>query len=485
MNNKMIWYIIGQILKLEALFMLIPLILSVAYSDGKKVVFAFLITIVALAVSGFGLSFKLPKNQKIFAKEGLIIVAFSWIMLSIFGALPFVISREIPSFIDAFFEVVSGFTTTGASILTDVESMSKSLLFWRSFTHFVGGMGVLVLALAILPKNSNQSLHIMKAEVPGPTFGKIVAKMSYNSRILYLIYIFITIIVIILLKLTGLPWFDSILHAFGAAGTGGFGIKNTSVAYYQSPAVEYILGVAMLLFGMNFNLFYALLLKNFKQVYTNEELRYYLLIVFGAIALIAFNIHSMYDDFSIMIRDIFFTVSSIITTTGFSTADFDKWPVFSKTILLIIMFVGGCAGSTAGGLKISRVVLLFKNVINEFKKIGTPNRVMSLRMDGKAVPKELLEGISIYLSIYITIFLILICCVSLEMPDFVSAFSAVTATFNNIGPGMGVVGPTCNYANISSVNKIILSFSMLLGRLEIFPILFLFSPNFYKRNTKY
>ena len=279
MNNKMIWYIIGQILKLEALFMLIPLILSVTYSDGKKVVFAFLITIVALAVSGFGLSFKLPKNQKIFAKEGLIIVAFSWIMLSIFGALPFVISREIPSFIDAFFEVVSGFTTTGASILTDVESMSKSLLFWRSFTHFVGGMGVLVLALAILPKNSNQSLHIMKAEVPGPTFGKIVAKMSYNSRILYLIYIFITIIVIILLKLTGLPWFDSILHAFGAAGTGGFGIKNTSVAYYQSPAVEYILGVAMLLFGMNFNLFYALLLKNFKQVYTNEELRYYLLIV--------------------------------------------------------------------------------------------------------------------------------------------------------------------------------------------------------------
>ena len=485
MNNKMIWYIIGQILKLEALFMLIPLILSVAYSDGKKVVFAFLITIVALAVSGFGLSFKLPKNQKIFAKEGLIIVAFSWIMLSIFGALPFVISREIPSFIDAFFEVVSGFTTTGASILTDVESMSKSLLFWRSFTHFVGGMGVLVLALAILPKNSNQSLHIMKAEVPGPTFGKIVAKMSYNSRILYLIYIFITIIVIILLKLTGLPWFDSILHAFGAAGTGGFGIKNTSVAYYQSPAVEYILGVAMLLFGMNFNLFYALLLKNFKQVYTNEELRYYLMIVFGAITLIAFNIHSMYDDFSTMIRDIFFTVSSIITTTGFSTADFDKWPVFSKTILLIIMFVGGCAGSTAGGLKISRVVLLFKNVINEFKKIGTPNRVMSLRMDGKAVPKELLEGISIYLSIYITIFLILICCVSLEMPDFVSAFSAVTATFNNIGPGMGVVGPTCNYANISSVNKIILSFSMLLGRLEIFPILFLFSPNFYKRNTKY
>ena len=482
MNNKMIWYIIGQILKLEALFMLIPLILSVAYSDGKKVVFAFLITIVALAVSGFGLSFKLPKNQKIFAKEGLIIVAFSWIMLSIFGALPFVISREIPSFIDAFFEVVSGFTTTGASILTDVESMSKSLLFWRSFTHFVGGMGVLVLALAILPKNSNQSLHIMKAEVPGPTFGKIVAKMSYNSRILYLIYIFITIIVIILLKLTGLPWFDSILHAFGAAGTGGFGIKNTSVAYYQSPAVEYILGVAMLLFGMNFNLFYALLLKNFKQVYTNEELRYYLLIVFGAIALIAFNIHSMYDDFSTMIRDIFFTVSSIITTTGFSTADFDKWPIFSKTILLLLMFMGGCAGSTAGGFKVSRVVVLFKSAINEFRRVGTPNRVFSIKMDGKIISKELFGSIGTYLILYITVFFVLILCIAPESPDFASAFSAVSATFNNIGPGLSVVGPTCNYAHFSNFNKIVLSFSMLLGRLEIFPILILFSPSLYQKN---
>ena len=249
------------------------------YNDGKNVIFAFLATIILLLVIGIPSSLKLPKNQKIFAKEGLIIVAFSWIILSIFGAFPFVFSREIPSFIDAFFEIVSGFTTTGASILTDVEAMSKSLLFWRSFTHFVGGMGVLVLALAILPKNSNQSLHIMKAEVPGPTFGKLVAKMSYNSRILYLIYIFITLVVTILLKLGGLPWFDSILHAFGAAGTGGFGIKNNSVAFYNSAYVEYVLGVAMLLFGMNFNLFYALLLKNFKQVYKNEELRYYLLIV--------------------------------------------------------------------------------------------------------------------------------------------------------------------------------------------------------------
>lgn len=484
MNNKMIRYIIGQILKLEAAFMLVPLILSVTYRDGWNVTIAFLMTIGVLLAAGFPVSTKLPENQKIYAKEGLLIVALSWIALSAFGALPFVFSREIPSFTDAFFEVVSGFTTTGASILTDVEAISKSLLFWRSFTHLVGGMGVLVLALAILPKNSNQSLHIMKAEVPGPTFGKLVAKMSYNSRILYMIYIAMTIIFILLLRLGGMPWFDSTLHAFGAAGTGGFGIKNNSVAFYNSAYIDYVLGIAMLLCGMNFNLFYALLLKNFKQVYKNEELRFYLGIVFVAIVMIAFNIRSLYDSVPRMIRDIFFTVSSIITTTGYSTADFDKWPVFSKTILLLLMFVGGCAGSTAGGLKVSRVAVLFKSVVGEFKKIGTPNRVISPKMDGKPISKELLGGIHTYFAIYITIFIVLICCVALDTPDFISAFSAVTATFNNIGPGMGIVGPTANYASLSAFNKIILSFGMLLGRLEIFPILILFSPELYKRSNK-
>ena len=484
MNSKMIRYIIGQILKLEAALMVLPLILSISYREGANVIIAFLMTIAVLLAAGFPVSTKLPENQKIYAIEGLLIVALSWILLSAFGALPFVFSREIPSFIDAFFEVVSGFTTTGASILTDVEAMSRSLLFWRSFTHLVGGMGVLVLALAILPKNSNQALHIMKAEVPGPTFGKLVAKMSYNSRILYMIYIAMTIVFIVLLRLGGMPWFDSALHAFGAAGTGGFGIKNNSVAFYDSAYIDYVLGIAMLLCGMNFNLFYALLLKNFKQVWTNEELRFYLGIVFGSVVLIAFNIRDMYESIPRMIRDIFFTVSSIITTTGYSTADFDKWPVFSKTILLLLMFVGGCAGSTAGGLKVSRVAVLFKSVAGEFKKIGTPNRVISPKMDGKPIARDLLGSIHTYFAIYMAIFIVLLCTTSLDTPDFISAFSAVAATFNNIGPGMGMVGPTANYAGLSAFNKVMLSFGMLAGRLEIFPILILFSPELYKNLRK-
>ena len=434
-------------------------------------------------ISSLLISKKVPENQKIYAKEGLVIVSISWIALSLFGALPFVFSNRIPSFIDAFFETVSGFTTTGASILSNVEALEHSLLFWRSFTHLVGGMGVLVLALAILPKNTNQSLHIMKAEVPGPTFGKLVAKMSYNSRILYMIYIFITIIIIILLKLGGMPLFDSVVHAFGTVGTGGFGIKNSSVSYYNSSYIDYVLGIGMLLCGMNFNLFYALLLKNYKQVFKNEELKYYCSIVVLAIIAIVINIAPAYKNSNRLFRDVFFTVSSVITTTGYSTVDFDAWPVFSKTVLLFLMFVGGCAGSTAGGLKVSRIAILFKTVVGEFKKIGTPNRVINIKMDKKVITKELSSGISTYLMLYITIFLIAILCVSWDSPDFISAFSAVAATFNNIGPGMGIVGPTSNYASFSNINKLILSLVMLLGRLEIFPILILFSPSLYKKSN--
>ena len=482
MNNKMIKYVIGLILKLEAGFMIIPFILTFVYKEPFILKVSFLSTIVVLLMASFFLSKKSPENTKIFAKEGLVIVALSWIALSAFGALPFVISGKISSFIDAFFEVVSGFTTTGASILTNVEALDKSLLYWRSFTHLVGGMGVLVLALAILPKNNNQSLHIMKAEVPGPTVGKLVAKMSYNSRILYMIYLFITGTIVVFLLLGGMSLFDAVTHAFGTVGTGGFGIKNTSVAYYQSPYIEYVLGIGMLLCGMNFNLFYALLLKNFKQVYKNEELRFYLSVVGLSILFICINIYPSYDSVSHLFRDVFFTVSSVVTTTGFSTADFDKWPIFSKTILLLLMFMGGCAGSTAGGFKVSRVVVLFKSAINEFRRVGTPNRVFSIKMDGKIISKELFGSIGTYLILYITVFFVLILCIAPESPDFASAFSAVSATFNNIGPGLSVVGPTCNYSHFSDFNKIVLSFSMLLGRLEIFPILILFSPSLYQKN---
>ena len=392
MNNKMVRYVIGHILKLETAFMLIPLALSFFYHESFIVKKSYIFTIILLLISSLLISKKVPENQKIYAKEGLVIVSISWIALSLFGALPFVFSNRIPSFIDAFFETVSGFTTTGASILSNVEALEHSLLFWRSFTHLVGGMGVLVLALAILPKNTNQSLHIMKAEVPGPTFGKLVAKMSYNSRILYMIYIFITIIIIILLKLGGMPLFDSVVHAFGTVGTGGFGIKNSSVAYYNSSYIDYVLGIGMLLCGMNFNLFYALLLKNYKQVFKNEELKYYCSIVVLAIIAIVINIAPAYKNSNRLFRDVFFTVSSVITTTGYSTVDFDAWPVFSKTVLLFLMFVGGCAGSTAGGLKVSRIAILFKTVVGEFKKIGTPNRVINIKMDKKVITKELSSG---------------------------------------------------------------------------------------------
>ncbi|WP_276797920.1 TrkH family potassium uptake protein [Fusobacterium gonidiaformans] len=479
MNNKMIRYVLSNILKLEAVFMIVPLILSIYYQEKTLVSLAHLFTILLLIGIAYLLSKKQPENVQIFAKEGLFIVAFSWLALSFFGALPFVISREIPSFVDAFFEVVSGFTTTGASILSNVEALSHSLLYWRSFTHFVGGMGVLVLALAILPKNNNQSLHIMKAEVPGPTVGKLVSKMTYNSRILYMIYIFLTLLITLFLYLGGMPLFDSVLHTFGTVGTGGFGIKNTSVAYYHSAYIEYVLAIGMLLSGMNFNLFYALLLRNFKQVLHNEELKYYLSIVAFAVLAICIDNYNQYDNIEQLFRDSLFTVSSIMTTTGFSTINFDTWSVFSKTILLLLMMIGGCAGSTAGGMKVSRFIVLFKTFIYEFKKTYSPNRVFRLKMDGRALSQELIMSIRTYLILYLSLFFLLLLCVAPESPDFISACSAVAATFNNIGPGFGMVGPTMNYSHFSNFNKIVLSISMLLGRLEIFPILLIFSPEIF------
>lgn len=481
MNTKMIRYVTGYILKLEAGFLVLPLFISFYFHESALMHKSYFSVIVTLFVIGSFLSRKLPVNQKIYAKEGLIIVSLSWIFLSFFGALPFVISGYIPSIIDAFFETVSGFTTTGASILTNVEALPDSLLFWRSFTHLVGGMGVLVLALAILPKNSNQALHLMKAEVPGPTFGKLVAKMSYNSRILYIIYLAMTALLTVILMIEGMPFFDSLLHAFGTAGTGGFGIKNNSVAFYDNTAIDYTIGIGMLLFSLNFNLFYILIIGNIKQFFKSEEMRWFLGIVFISITLICINVYPSYNSISRMIRDVFFTVSSIVSTTGYSTADFDKWPLFSKIILLFLMFMGGCAGSTAGGLKVSRVVIFIKASIREFKKLGNINRIVSLKMEGKPVTKDLMESISSYLIVYIGVFVIILLIISFSVPDLDSAFSAVAATFNNIGPGFEIFGPTSNYASLTPLNKIVLSFSMLLGRLEIFPVLILFSPGIYKK----
>lgn len=486
MNISMIKYIIGYILKLEAGFLIFPLLVSFYFKENTSMYKSYFYTITILLFIGFTFSRKLPKNQKMFAKEGLVTVSLSWIFLSFFGALPFVFSNYIPSLIDAFFETVSGFTTTGASILTNVEALPNSLLFWRSFTHLVGGMGVLVLALAILPKSNNRSLHLMKAEVPGPTFGKLVAKMSYNSRILYIIYILMTILLAIILMLEGMPFFDSMLHAFGTAGTGGFGIKNTSIAYYNNSLIHYTIGIGMLLFSLNFNLYYILILGNIKQFFKSEEMKWFFSIVFLSILLICLNIHSIYDNVFNMIRDVFFTVASIVSTTGYSTADFDRWPLFSKTILLFLMFMGGCAGSTAGGLKVSRVVILIKNTLKEFKKLGSSNKVVSLKIEGKPITNDLMESISSYLIVYISVFIIILVGISFSLPNLNTSFSAVAATFNNIGPGFESLGPTQNYSALTDLNKIILSFSMLLGRLEIFPVLILFSPEIYKNwNKKY
>ena len=481
MNTKIISYVISNLFKILMFLFLFPLAVSIYYKEGLKFSMAYIVPIIILCILTYFLSDKTPENQSFFSKEGLVIVSLSWLLISFFGALPFVISGSISNIVDAFFESVSGFTTTGASILPEVESLSKSILFWRSFTHVVGGMGVLVLVLAILPKGNNQALHIMRAEVPGPTVGKIVAKINYNSRILYIIYISMIIILIIFLLLGGMPLFDACIHAFGKAGTGGFSCKNTSIGFYNSAYIDYVTSIGMIAFGLNFNLFYLLILGNIKQVFKSEEAKYYLGIIFIATTLICINIYPIYSSISRMIRDVFFTVSSIITTTGFSTVDFDKWPTFSKTILMFLMFCGACAGSTAGGFKVSRLAILIKKFVREFKKIGHPNKVLNIKLEGKTLDKEMLEGVDSYFILYSVILFILLLITAWDSDTFITALSAVLATFNNIGPGLGAVGPTSNFASYSAFTKIVLSLGMLLGRLEIIPLLILVSPRIYRK----
>ena len=480
MNKRMIGFVIGRLLLLEAMLMVLPLGVSFIYGESLKYKGAYFGVIMLLIAMGLALSFKSPENMSIQGREGFVIVALSWILMSAFGALPFVITKEIPSFIDAFFETVSGFTTTGSSIITDLSLISRSNLFWRSFTHLVGGMGVLVLVLAIFPKHSPGSVHVMKAEVPGPTFGKLVSKLSATARVLYKIYLVMTIVVIILLMFGGLDWFESSLLAFGTAGTGGFGVRNGSILPYNSAYVDIVLAVGMLVFGVNFNIYYFILIGKVKEALSNEELKYYLIIVGAAVALIFINVSTTYKSMGHALRDIFFTVSSIITTTGFSTADFGKWPVFSQTVLLLLMFFGACAGSTAGGLKISRVIMMAKMFVAEIKQMISPNRVVSIKYEHKPLDSKVKKGVANYFIVYIGIFTVLLLVVSMTTDDFLTAFSAVAATFNNIGPGLGKVGPACSFADMTDVSKIFLSFGMLAGRLELFPMLILFAPETWK-----
>ncbi len=463
-----------------ALLMCLPLLMAIFCNE--QTVFAFLAAVVGMLLLGGLLSLKRPKNTEFYAKEGLVIVAFSWIVTSLFGALPFTLSGEIPSYVDAVFEMVSGFTTTGATILSDIEGLSKSLLLWRSFSHWIGGMGVLVFVLAVLPKtHAGQSMHIMRAEVPGPKVGKLVSRMRSTARILYGIYIVMTAIEVICLMSVGMPFFDSLLNAFSTAGTGGFCLKNASIAAYDSPAVDGIIGVFMMLFGINFTLFYLILTGNVLQALKSEELRWYVGIIGVASIAITLNIMPQYDGFWNAFRYAFFQVSSVITTTGFITADYGLWPTFSQTILMVIMFIGACAGSTGGGIKVSRLMVLVKSSIREIRQQIRPRTVTALTMEGKPLEDKTINSVMAYMCMYVLVFAISHLIVSLEPISFASTFTAVSTCMNNVGPGLEAVGPVNNFSALSDLSKIVLSVDMLAGRLELLPILVLFSPKTWQR----
>lgn len=473
MNRKMIFNLIGKITLSEAFLLLLPAVVAFYYRE--ECVIPLLIS-VGIAL-GIGLLLVLcfkPRDTVIYAREGFVIVAFAWILLSLIGALPFYLSGEIPSYIDAFFETVSGFTTTGASILTDVESMSRGLLFWRSFTHWVGGMGVLVFVMAIIPSATDRSIHLMRAEMPGPTIGKLSPRASDTAKILYIIYIVMTTVEVVLLKLGGMPLFESLLHSFGTAGTGGFGIKADSIGGY-SPYIQWVIAIFMLIFGVNFNLYYLILLRKVRTVLKSTELWAYIGIVLATSGAITANIYNTYNGFSTSLRHAVFQVSSIITTTGYATVDFNKWPEFSKYILLMLMFIGGCAGSTAGGFKVSRVVMLVKQLRNETKRMLRPRSVSVVRFEEKTVDSLTLNGVNNYLTIYLLCLVVILLVLSFEKFGFLTNFSAAVSCFNNVGPGLELVGPASSYAAYSGISKLVLSFAMLFGRLEIFPMIIAFS----------
>lgn len=475
----MVFHTLGRMLRLEALFFLLPLFVSAIYKETTQM--SWILSIIITFGVGTALAAIVPKTDSMFAREGMTITALSWILLSGFGALPFILTGSIPGFIDAFFETVSGFTTTGASVIADVEALPHSVLFWRSFTHLIGGMGVLVFALAIMPKVNRRSIHILRAESPGPVVGKLVSRVARTARILYIIYIGMTLVQILLLILGGMPVFDSILIAFGSAGTGGFGIKNNSMAFYNSAYLDIVVGVFVILFGVNFNIYHLLILRETKLALKNDELRVYLGIIAAAVVCIALSILPQYAVSWKAWVDSFFQVASIITTTGYSNTDFDVWPVFAKAVLLLLMFIGACAGSTGGGIKVSRIVILWKGSVEQLKRSIRPNQVVPAKQDERPIPDYLMKAVGLYLFVYFVIFSASVLILTLDHLDLVSAFSAVAATFNNIGPGLALVGPMQNYGHLNDIAKFLLSWCMLLGRLEIFPILALFMPSNWKK----
>ncbi len=481
MHKELVLNNMGRILILLGALMGVPLLVSFIYHEGMALYISYLIPIVITLILGYLLNKYYHGEAVLSTRDGFFIVSFTWISASIFGALPFFVSGYIPNPIDAIFEAASGFTTTGATILTNVEILPHSLLFWRSFSHFIGGMGILVFVLAIFSNKQQGTVNIMKAEVPGPVFGKLVSKVQVTAQLLYKMYIVMTIVFIVMLMLVGMDLFDAIIHGFGIAGTGGFSNHSQSIGYYNSPAIEVITTVGMIAFGINFNLYYLLFFKHARSVFKDEELRLYLGIILASVVLICFNVYPMYQHLGTMIRDVFFTVASIISTTGYSTVDFDTWPLFSHLILLCIMFTGSMAGSTAGGFKMGRVLRIFKSWIREIKIAVSPRRIVPIRENGISVDQDSLKSTYTYLILYIMILILLILIVALDNHSMATTVSAVMATFNNIGPGLDIVGPTGSFYELSNLSKVALTFSMLIGRLEIIPIVILFNKRFWSK----
>ena len=478
MNFNIIIYMLGWIMNIEALFMLLPVMTAAIYRES--IGFIYLGVAAVCGLIGFFCTRKKPRLTMFFAREGFVTVAFGWIVLSFFGCMPFVISGEIPHIIDAMFEIVSGFTTTGSSIIPQVEDMSRATLMWRSFSHWIGGMGILVFILAILPMAGEYHMHIMRAESPGPSVGKLVPKLRITAKLLYSIYLGMTIVMVILLLAGGMPLFDSICMSFGAAGTGGFSCRNFGQAGYTIYQ-QGVITVFMLLFGVNFNVYFLMLIRRPREAFRCEELRGYLAAVAISILLITINIRSLFPSLFMAFHQAAFQVSSIITTTGYATVDYNQWPEFSKCILLLIMFIGACAGSTGGGMKVSRVMIAFKEVKKEMSAVIHPRSVKVLKYEGKALDHNVLRSLNAYIILYFLIFDISLLIVSLDNFDFMTSFSAVAANLNNIGPGMSMVGPVSNYSSLSYLSKTVLIFDMLAGRLELFPMLVIMSPGTWKQ----
>ncbi len=478
MNYSIVLYILGCVLKFESAFLVLPALVGLIYREHASV--SYLAVAVLCLILGVLLTHKKPRSTNLYTREGFVAVALSWIIMSIFGAIPFVLTGDIPFYVDALFETISGFTTTGSSILTDVESISKASLFWRSFTHWIGGMGVFVFIMAILPMMGGSTMNLMKAESPGPSVSKLVPHVKDTAKILYGIYIAITICEATILRALGMPLFDSLTTTFGTVGTGGFGIRNDSIAGY-SPAIQITITVFMILSGINYTAYFYILTGKIKELFKIEEVRWYLAIIFGSVAVITWNVRSLYPTFSETLRHAFFQVGSIITTTGYATTDFDLWPALSKTLLVTLMFIGACAGSTSGGIKVSRILILLKTIRKELSLIIHPRQVKKIRMDGHPVDHETLRSANVFLVVYFVLLLTSMLLISVDEFDFSTNFTSVVTVLNNIGPGLNLVGPTQNFSIFSPFSKFVLMFDMLAGRLELFPMMILLMPSTWKR----